>query len=595
MSTTARHPVISGPWHRPETWGGILPQDSEDVHIPPGFVVTCADVVSARLNMIMVEGELRLLGGAELFVDTIMVHASGKFFAVWREGRKNISVTFIDNGPIPVNEHAPLRGLISEGYLNIRGQLKTPFVRALAFDTQNVFLSDLAPADWQIGDQIIIPGNRFRRNEAFYTVARTIQNIDGASITLDQPIDPTQHQINSTSVQQIVANVTRRIVFRSENPATDRRGHVRIHHEAKQSVVRGAAFIDLGRTDKARLITDDFGDNPVGIYPLHMHHTGSERSDWPPHGISHNVVIGSPGWGIVLHGSRATIDDNVVYGVTGAGIVAEDGNERGRIKGNACINMYGTGTYERDRTYLGTPRLELGDFAHEGVGIWSQAPLVYVMENVAACCHGPGLFHHDLGIAARGLPVALRREAVEGEHGADVPPLRYWDFDEGDIVPVEVALIHSQENTAIACFIGFKSRFVQNTNKTMYEPNNLFERIFRPYGWSKMNYLRFYPSFKSWNCETGAMVSYTTGAQMTIYAGSDNPVSEYLPGSNPTNTATWIGIQCNRQNAQDISFNGTVEGYPIGAVARYPGWPSLNVAFNGCTENVVIFDPRADD
>ncbi|NJK28075.1 MAG: hypothetical protein HC925_05580, partial [Coleofasciculaceae cyanobacterium SM2_3_26] len=50
---------------------------------------------------------------------------------------------------------------------------------------------------------------------------------------------------------------------------------------------------------------------------------------------------GSPGWGIVHHDSHLVLENNVVFDVAGAAIVAESGNELGAWRNNLTIKTTG--------------------------------------------------------------------------------------------------------------------------------------------------------------------------------------------------------------------------------------------------------------
>ena len=73
------------------------------------------------------------------------------------------------------------------------------------------------------------------------------------------------------------------------------------------------------------------------MYALHFHQTGPDAH----HSVRNSVVHGSPGWGFVNHGSHVDFEDNVSYGATGAGFVAERGDERGSMKGNLAVGSSG--------------------------------------------------------------------------------------------------------------------------------------------------------------------------------------------------------------------------------------------------------------
>src|SRR5262249_5088063 len=142
-----------------------------------------------------------------------------------------------------------------------------------------------------------------------------------------------------------VADTTRNVVFDSENAAQiGHRGHVMFMHTDRVQL-DAAGFYGLGRTDKSVYLNDPSpiidpsnpgtashpnsiengtGTNARARYAIHFHHTmpmdaaGMDDLSAPANAVNDCAVVGSPGWGIVNHGSNVNITNNVVYGATGA-------------------------------------------------------------------------------------------------------------------------------------------------------------------------------------------------------------------------------------------------------------------------------------
>jgi hypothetical protein len=106
--------------------------------------------------------------------------------------------------------------------------------------------------------------------------------------------------------------------------------------------------------------------------------------------VKGSVVVGSPGWGIVHHDSHAVVEDNVVFDVVGAGIVAEAGNEIGTWRHNLTIKTTGDGKLGLNLT--DRDRIERFDFGFEGEGYWVQgAAQVEMLDNIAISASGGGI------------------------------------------------------------------------------------------------------------------------------------------------------------------------------------------------------------
>jgi hypothetical protein len=169
------------------------------------------------------------------------------------------------------------------------------------------------------------------------------------------------------------------VVFRSENTALDRRGDVKLMHNPHHSVCH-CVFFNLGRTDKSKLIS---ATNPRGHYALHFHRCGLDKS-LPPIMCEGNIVIGSPGWGIVNHSSNVAIVGNRVSKINGAGIVTEAGDEIGEITRNVIEDITGTpGFFATRQTNF--------DFGFQGDGIWLQGPGVVIRDNTIRRCANSGI------------------------------------------------------------------------------------------------------------------------------------------------------------------------------------------------------------
>lgn len=239
-----------------------------------------------------------------------------------------------------------------------------------------------------MGDHLVIAGTSpdGRGDET----AR-IRAIKGSIIQLERPL--TKNHIGPRShLKAHVANLSRNVVFGSENKANDRRGHVMFMHTRAVDVAY-AAFNDLGRTDKLKPLNNPYfdrvgqhvagtGTNPGGRYSVHFHRNGVERVGRPAV-VRSSVVAGNPGWGFVNHSSYVDFIDNVAFDVTGAAFSMESGDEIGSFQNNIAIRMHGTGEEP-------IARQEEGDFGHAGDGFWLQGPGVRVENNVASGATGSG-------------------------------------------------------------------------------------------------------------------------------------------------------------------------------------------------------------
>ncbi len=429
----ATHRVVaSGPWSAAETWAdGVLPADGSRVFVPAGLTVTVDDVFAAELATLRVDGTLRFATttNTQLRVDTL-VAAPGSIVEIGTPEdpvRADVTarVVFADRGPIDlsVDPRQLGRGAIFHGRTVIHGAAKTSFTTLAdpprAGDTTLELAA--APQGWRVGDRLVVAGTRA---DATGEETVTVTAIAGTTVSLARPL-ALDHLPPRADLAVHVGNLTRNVVFASENPTLGRRGHVMFMHNPDVRVAH-AAFEDLGRTDKLEILDPAYFDeegefvegtglNVTGRYSVHFHRTGVDASVAPAT-VTGSVVAGNPGWGFVNHSSHVEFTDNVAYDVTGAAFNTEAGDEIGSFVGNLAIKMHGS----RDEPQA---RQIHGDFGHAGDGFWLQGPGVRVENNIVSGATGSGLilyaealFEDGLGIttfASANLPDPAAAEGAD--------------------------------------------------------------------------------------------------------------------------------------------------------------------------------------
>jgi hypothetical protein len=233
-------------------------------------------------------------------------------------------------------------GLLNFGTQTRVGQRKTGFVE-LAADaeagTTTLRLAE-APEGWQVGDELLLPDTRQVAWEGRQVIgerrdpATVIASINGTVVTLAQPLGFARTSIRTPDGELVlrprVANLTRNIVVRSENP-TGVRGHTaNIGHGAMWDI-RYNAFAGLGRTrnehsDNTPPDHSRIGTNQLGRYPDHNHHVGSATGSRSIGNAYRGD--GRTKWALVVHQTdEVLVENNVCVGVRGSCFVTEDGNE----------------------------------------------------------------------------------------------------------------------------------------------------------------------------------------------------------------------------------------------------------------------------
>jgi hypothetical protein len=229
-------------------------------------------------------------------------------------------------------------GLVNFGRQTRVGCSKTAWVESaggLPSGGDTITLAS-APSNWRAGDELLIPDTATPaysvpdpRRESKVTIA----SIDGTKLTLSKPLDFAHDEITDPNgvlvLRPRVANLTRNIVIRSENP-DGTRGHTADVGRRASWDIRYNQLLGLGRTRRIPLddtvLGSHLGLNQRGKYAEHHHHVQSA----PTCSDVGNVYNGLGGgkWGLVTHDTSDTlIERNIAVDFPGAGFITEDGYE----------------------------------------------------------------------------------------------------------------------------------------------------------------------------------------------------------------------------------------------------------------------------
>ena len=375
--TDATNPVIvsagSGDWSNPSIWsGGLVPGIDARIQISSGHTVRYDLALSPRFSCIEVTDQAKLEfavdRSTQLIIDELMVMPGGELqigdAAQPLPAIHLAEVTFrgdtlLKTGTVASPGIDPFqfgKGLVVLGKMRVYGrQVTYPYIRFAAepLAAQQTIVLEHAPIEWRVGDKLLIPDTRqiaFTPNNTFVSQAEEVEiaAINGPMITLTQPLafdhrGPRDVDGNVGLIEQKllphVANLTRNIVFKSENTADLLRGHALFTHRADVDI-RYASFDDMGRTnilDLDSTVTDEtgaiqnIGSNQVGRYSVHLHHL------WGPPNLTNtgfqyqfigNVLNGMNKWGLTIHDTHyGLIQGNIAYDGKGSAIATEMGNE----------------------------------------------------------------------------------------------------------------------------------------------------------------------------------------------------------------------------------------------------------------------------
>ncbi|MBA4065580.1 MAG: hypothetical protein C0501_18075 [Isosphaera sp.] len=549
-AVTHRLAVSGGSWSNPNSWvrpdgSNGVPTADANVLIPAGMTAVVTHVDTAALRTVRVDGTLRFSTTVNtgLLVDTMVVTSTGtlRMGTAANPVRADVraTLTIADRGPIDTQWDPTQisRGLISVGTVSMHGATVTAYAPlaqpAAAGQTTLVFGGSSVPDGWRVGDRLVVTGTNPNANQDETT---TITSISGGTVTLSAPLRFAHAAPAGQSLY--VANLTRNVSVRSQNPADlTRRGHVEFMDEPTVSVAF-AGFYDLGRTDKTRVIDDPVldaggqvasgGTNPRGRYSLHVHRTGLEPADLVT--VRGSVVSGSPGWGFASHSSRVSFEDNVAFNVTGSGFVTEAGDEVGAFRRNLAVRANGTAGALEDR-------MAQGDFGQLGHGFWFQGAGVTVEDNIAVGTRSAGFLFFNQGLNEAGLGVRRFVSAY-----LDNPALAQG---QATIAVRDVPITNFRRNVAYATGPGFQ------TWKTLLNATHTGASLIE--------------DFTAWNVKSarGIHIPYTnnlTLRNVRVFGNTANPAGTGIDRNDVTRNITYDNV---RVEGFAVGINVPVQGTSV--------------------------------
>ncbi len=413
--------VNSGNWFDASTWNtGTVPTDNDRVLIDSGHTVIYNGSSEAAIFTIRVDGTLDFSTGisTKLVVNTLVIDPEGHMSIGTEANPVNDDVTaqviFPNQGPIDTEWDPSLfsKGLISHGFLDIHGSARMAITALKGASGAGSSVLKLAenPIGWKVGDTLLVPGveTKFNGsnddNSKYQDELVVVTDILGKNILFSNLADGSDTLIynhqppGGYGLRAYVGNMTRNVQIRSANYADlpiQERGHVMLMH-LPYPKVQYASFTGLGRSDKSILVDDPMvmdgmlmsgGTNPRGRYALHLHRAGRNDYLGEPILLKGNVVVNTPGWGIVNHSSHADIIDNIVFEYKGSGFVTELGDELGRFIHNMAVKGIGV---KDDPPVNIFDRLHNFDLGHEGNGFWLKGANVELINNIATSCEAAG-------------------------------------------------------------------------------------------------------------------------------------------------------------------------------------------------------------
>ena len=238
---------------------------------------------------------------------------------------------------------------------------------------------------WRVGDRVIVTGTQTHgpaKTEST-TEERRIAAIDGAKVTLDEPLK--MAHAGDGDYRGEVANLSRNVVVESASP-DGIRGHT-MYHKNSAGSLSYAEFRHLGKKDV------------LGKYALHFHLCRETMRG--------SYVVGNSIWDshnrwLTIHGTDyLVVRDNVGYKSIGHGYFLEDGTE----VYNVLDHNLAVGARRGKRL----PKQVLPFDGNEGAGFWWTCSLNTFTRNVAAECDQYGFRYEATPTSALKLLFPIRQ------------------------------------------------------------------------------------------------------------------------------------------------------------------------------------------
>lgn len=411
----------NGDWASTSTWvGGVVPTSTDTIQIQHD--VTISDT-SAEAKVVAIP-----VGGKLIFDHTVNTRLEVQTIAVLGTYQQGTAANPIGSSVTSVVEFRNTaidtsagedpagygNGLIATGNAKIEihgAAIAKTFIRlgseASATDT-TITLSE-APTGWSIGDRVVIPESRELSGADLgsYTPEyeeRTIDNIVSNVITLNSALtyDHPGARDDQGTLEYLphLMNLTRNVVFESENPAGTR-GHI-LFGERADVDVRYALIRNMGRTLNEPIDNTVFdsegtptsvGTNQIARYMMHAHHLHgpatpqSNGKQWTVIGCAFDQGSTLPDqkWHMAIHGSHYGLYQwNTHYNSNGSCIVCEDGSEKeNTIADNMVVRVSSVGTSIHRSSQENINGVNTFT-AREATGIWMRGFQNRVLRNVCA-------------------------------------------------------------------------------------------------------------------------------------------------------------------------------------------------------------------
>jgi hypothetical protein len=372
-----------------------------------------------------VHGTVTVADGTRFETKHIIIYEDGSLtIGTPGDPANNVVIEFQDVA-LDTNEDPEQFGnsLMCFGTCKIHGTPKTSFIRLAAEVSAGATTltcgganspydpapsPENCPADWVAGDVLVLPDTRQLPEDSLpgfpsnavralsQSETVTIASISGSTITLTgmttyDHVGAHHPTTNAILILPHVGNLTRSVLFTSENTATTLRRGMTLASQRAVVDWRYVAFNGLGRTTSQFPDSTTFsgstvthlGTNQIGRYPVHMHHLYgpvSPQANGYQFTLKGLAIRDFRKWGMAIHNSHwGLIEDNIVFDGEGSAFVTEDGAETENVFNRNFAVKIGTPLHDED-----AEESQFNPHGRKGSCFWFRSPTQVVTENVCA-------------------------------------------------------------------------------------------------------------------------------------------------------------------------------------------------------------------
>jgi len=333
-----------------KSWSGKPTTAGQDVTIPAGTLILFDESPGFVLGTVLIQGQLVFsnVGSLKLEARYVLVKDGGHLYVGSEACPLSNPIEIVLWATKVPSDHSlelanKVLGVFDGGQLDLHGVPRLPTWTVL---DQTAYIGDTSvtlatSVQWAVGDVIVIATTDYSRRSDQAPMDMTNQDndvqdelrtvtgvsvVNGKSIVkFAQPLRYTHYgkiwttpdNLNTIDMRGEVGSLTRNIIVRGDltegTTLSDKwGGHIMVTGSRSSARIQGVELYNVGQSmNKAR-------------YPIHFHECGEQPTSY----VKQNSIHDSFQRACTIHLTNSvTVQDNVVYNITGHAFFVEDGTE----------------------------------------------------------------------------------------------------------------------------------------------------------------------------------------------------------------------------------------------------------------------------